>query len=67
MVLKIVFFFQSLIDATIDPGKGTGAEIVIVISNKPGVQGLIRAKNANIPTKANMMFFLILMFLLLYF
>jgi phosphoribosylamine--glycine ligase/phosphoribosylglycinamide formyltransferase/phosphoribosylformylglycinamidine cyclo-ligase len=34
-----------------DPSKGTGAEIVLVISNKPGVQGLKRAEKANIPTK----------------
>lgn len=36
-----------------DPSKGTCAEIVIVISNKPGVQGLMRAEHANIPTKVN--------------
>jgi folate-dependent phosphoribosylglycinamide formyltransferase PurN len=39
-----------------DVSRGTGAEIVIVISNKPGVQGLTRAKNANIPTKVNVMY-----------
>lgn len=42
---------QSLIDATSDPTKATGAQIVLVISNKPGVHGLIRAQNADIPTK----------------
>ncbi|XP_069683657.1 trifunctional purine biosynthetic protein adenosine-3 [Periplaneta americana] len=42
---------QSLIDATVDPSRGTGAEIVLVISNKAGVQGLKRAENAGIPTK----------------
>jgi len=47
--------FQSLIDATTDPSKGTGAQIVLVISNKPGVYGLIRAQNADIPTKVNVM------------
>nr|CAD7586704.1 unnamed protein product [Timema genevievae] len=41
---------QSLIDATTDLGRGTGAEIVLVISNKPGVQGLARAQKAGIPT-----------------
>ena len=46
---------QSLIDATTDPTKGTGAQIVLVISNKPGVRGLIRAQNANIPTKVIVM------------
>nr|CAD7396078.1 unnamed protein product [Timema poppensis] len=41
---------QSLIEATADLGRGTGAEIVLVISNKPGVQGLARAQKAGIPT-----------------
>jgi folate-dependent phosphoribosylglycinamide formyltransferase PurN len=44
---------QSLIDATLDPSRGTGAEIVIVISNRPKVLGLTRAQRANIPTKVN--------------
>ncbi|KAJ9575748.1 hypothetical protein L9F63_007394 [Diploptera punctata] len=39
------------INATTDLSKGIGAEIVLVISNKPGVQGLQRAQNAGIPTK----------------
>ncbi|XP_047110551.1 trifunctional purine biosynthetic protein adenosine-3 isoform X2 [Schistocerca piceifrons] len=42
---------QSLIDATVDRSQGVGAEIVIVISNKAGVQGLERATRANIHTK----------------
>lgn len=42
---------QALINATQDPTKHMGAEIVLVISNKPDVQGLKRAENANIPTK----------------
>lgn len=42
---------QSLIDATLDPSRGTGAEIVIVISNRPEVMGLTKAQKANIPTK----------------
>jgi phosphoribosylamine--glycine ligase/phosphoribosylglycinamide formyltransferase/phosphoribosylformylglycinamidine cyclo-ligase len=47
--------FQSLIDATTDPSKGMGAQIVLVISNKAGVHGLLRAQNADIPTKVNVM------------
>jgi phosphoribosylglycinamide formyltransferase-1 len=39
---------QSLIDATKTPGYP--AQIVCVISNKPGVQGLERAQDAGIPT-----------------
>jgi folate-dependent phosphoribosylglycinamide formyltransferase PurN len=54
--LTKMIIFQSLIDATMDPSKGTGAEIVIVISNKPRVQGLTRAENANIPTKVYVMY-----------
>ncbi|KAJ4445407.1 hypothetical protein ANN_07212 [Periplaneta americana] len=50
LISKIVML-QSLIDATVDPSRGTGAEIVLVISNKAGVQGLKRAENAGIPTK----------------
>lgn len=42
---------QSLIAATTDLSRGIGAEIVLVISNKPGVQGLQRAQDADIPTK----------------
>ncbi|XP_066997787.2 trifunctional purine biosynthetic protein adenosine-3 [Anabrus simplex] len=41
---------QALIDATSDLAYGSGAEIVLVISNKPGVEGLRRAERANIPT-----------------
>ncbi|MGA0393062.1 MAG: phosphoribosylglycinamide formyltransferase [Rhodospirillales bacterium] len=40
---------QSLIDACADPA--FPAEIVLVISNIPNVQGLDRAEKANIPTK----------------
>ncbi|VEN45085.1 unnamed protein product [Callosobruchus maculatus] len=42
---------QALIDATQDPTQHIGAEIVLVISNKPNVEGLRRAERANIPTK----------------
>jgi phosphoribosylamine--glycine ligase/phosphoribosylglycinamide formyltransferase/phosphoribosylformylglycinamidine cyclo-ligase len=41
---------QALIDHTQNPNKGSMAEIGIVISNKPGVEGLRRAENAGIPT-----------------
>lgn len=42
---------QALIDATLDPTRHMGAEIVLVLSNKPNVEGLRRAERANIPTK----------------
>lgn len=42
---------QALIDATHDPTQQIGAEIVLVISNKPGVEGLKRAERAGISTK----------------
>ncbi|CAG9812407.1 unnamed protein product [Phaedon cochleariae] len=42
---------QALIDATQDPSRRIGAEIVLVISNNAGVEGLTRAQRANIPTK----------------
>nr|CAI5870271.1 unnamed protein product [Callosobruchus analis] len=45
---------QALIDATQDPTQHIGAEIVLVISNKPDVEGLRRAERANIPTKEAM-------------
>lgn len=41
---------QALIDATQDPSQHTGAEIVLVISNKPDVEGLKRAERAGIKT-----------------
>ncbi|KAL0104821.1 hypothetical protein PUN28_016455 [Cardiocondyla obscurior] len=41
---------QSLINATQDPSQHIGAEIVLVISNKPGVEGLKRAERAGIKT-----------------
>jgi len=41
---------QSLIDATQDPSQHIGAEIVLVISNKSGVEGLKRAERAGIKT-----------------
>ncbi|XP_017886030.1 trifunctional purine biosynthetic protein adenosine-3 [Ceratina calcarata] len=41
---------QSLIDATRDPSQHIGAEIVLVISNKPNVEGLKRAESAGIKT-----------------
>jgi phosphoribosylamine--glycine ligase/phosphoribosylglycinamide formyltransferase/phosphoribosylformylglycinamidine cyclo-ligase len=42
---------QALIDHTQDSSKQSQAEIVLVISNKDGVQGLERARLANIATK----------------
>ena len=42
---------QALIDATRDPTKEIGAEIVLVISNKKNVEGLKRAERAGIKTK----------------
>ena len=42
---------QALIDFTRDPMNFSAAEIVLVISNKPDVQGLRRAENAGIATK----------------
>lgn len=42
---------QALIDATQDPTMNMKAEIAIVISNKPNVEGLKRAARAGIPTK----------------
>ncbi|EFN74918.1 Trifunctional purine biosynthetic protein adenosine-3 [Camponotus floridanus] len=41
---------QSLISATQDSSQNIGAEIVLVISNKPGVEGLKRAEKAGIKT-----------------
>ncbi|XP_029161441.1 trifunctional purine biosynthetic protein adenosine-3 [Nylanderia fulva] len=41
---------QSLINATQDSSKNIGAEIVLVISNKSGVEGLKRAEKAGIKT-----------------
>lgn len=41
---------QSLINATQDPSQHIGAEIVLVISNKPSVEGLKRAEKAGIKT-----------------
>lgn len=42
---------QALIDAVQDPAQHIGVEIVLVISNKSGVEGLKRAERAGIPTK----------------
>ncbi|XP_023211833.1 trifunctional purine biosynthetic protein adenosine-3-like [Centruroides sculpturatus] len=42
---------QALIDHTLDESNCSSAEIVLVISNVPEVEGLKRAKRANIPTK----------------
>ena len=44
---------QALIDSTQDNNDST-AEIVLVISNKPEVQGLVRAARANIQCKVCM-------------
>jgi len=46
---------QALIDNTQDPAKDSAAEIVLVISNKAGVQGLKRAESAGIPTKVSIL------------
>ncbi|XP_050311309.1 trifunctional purine biosynthetic protein adenosine-3 isoform X2 [Anthonomus grandis grandis] len=42
---------QALIDATQDPTRHIGAEIVLVVSNVPDVEGLRRAERAGIATK----------------
>ena len=42
---------QALIDHTKNPDNESAAEIVLVISNKAGVEGLKRAERAGIPTK----------------
>ncbi|XP_016944855.3 trifunctional purine biosynthetic protein adenosine-3 [Drosophila suzukii] len=41
---------QALIDATRDSAQGIHADIVLVISNKPGVLGLERASRAGVPS-----------------
>ena len=41
---------QALIDHIRDPNTGSVAEIAVVISNKPDVEGLKRAENVGIPT-----------------
>lgn len=41
---------QSLINATQNPSQHMGAEIVLVISNKPDVEGIKRAERAGIKT-----------------
>lgn len=41
---------QALIDATFSPNSNCSSEIVLVLSNKPNVEGLERAKKAGIPT-----------------
>ncbi|XP_021367894.1 trifunctional purine biosynthetic protein adenosine-3-like isoform X1 [Mizuhopecten yessoensis] len=42
---------QALIDHTLEQNNNSCAEIVLVISNKPGVQGLEKAQLAGIPTQ----------------
>ncbi|CAG2225295.1 GART [Mytilus edulis] len=42
---------QALIDHTTEQNSNSSAEIVLVISNKPNVQGLTRAEKAGIATK----------------
>jgi hypothetical protein len=44
---------QALLEYTNDPSKCSAAEIVLVISNKPDVQGLERAQRFNVPTKVS--------------
>ena len=46
---------QALIDHTQDPAKCSRAEIALVISNIPGVQGLERAEKAGIATQVSLM------------
>ncbi|EDW87799.1 trifunctional purine biosynthetic protein adenosine-3 [Drosophila yakuba] len=41
---------QALIDATRDSAQGIHADVVLVISNKPGVLGLERATQAGVPS-----------------
>jgi len=41
---------QALIDHTQDPNESSNAQIVLVISNKPGVEGLKKAEAAGIKT-----------------
>lgn len=60
---------QSLIDATRDSSQNIGAEIVIVISNKPNIEGLKRAEKAGIKTVVTFIlfkFYLMLFFYYLY-
>lgn len=42
---------QALIDHTTEQNSNSSAEIVLVISNKPNVQGLTRAEKAGIAMK----------------
>ncbi|GBM00485.1 hypothetical protein AVEN_75370-1, partial [Araneus ventricosus] len=42
---------QALIDYTQDPNNCSSAEIVLVLSNVAGVEGLNRASRAGIPTR----------------
>jgi folate-dependent phosphoribosylglycinamide formyltransferase PurN len=44
---------QAPIDFTRDPLNFSAAEIVLVISNKTGVEGLVRAEKAGIASKAS--------------
>lgn len=53
--LQSCWLLQSLIDAMSGTGSvAVGAEIVVVISNKPGVEGLKRAERAGIPTEVRL-------------
>ena len=45
---------QALIDYVQNPTNNSSAEIGLVISNKPGVKGLERARASNIPTKVTL-------------
>lgn len=56
---------QSLIDATRDSSQNIGAEIVIVISNKPNIEGIKRAEKAGIKTVV--IFILFKFYLMLFF
>lgn len=56
-VLNIQFFLgtnlQALIDYTQNESNQSKAEIVLVLSNVPDVEGLKRAERSNIPTKVS--------------
>ncbi|GBM00671.1 hypothetical protein AVEN_172109-1, partial [Araneus ventricosus] len=56
---------QALIDYTQDPNNCSSAEIVLVLSNVAGVEGLNRASRAGIPTRV-IIFFLIFVRFVIY-
>lgn len=55
-VLNVLFLgtnLQALIDYTQNESNQSKAEIVLVLSNVPDVEGLKRAEKSNIPTKVS--------------